>query len=126
MDMDVLILIGIIVLIYTIFALTKSPIEGPGEFFARLGELAFTGIMWCIAIAIVIPMCIELFNYEVDSNNDYYENYDNTPSEWGPGVDSNSNPGYHSVDGYYRSDATYVDSYIRSNPDGDTSNNLNP
>lgn len=35
-----------------------------------------------------------------------------------------SGPGIHSVDGYYRKDGTYVEPHIRSNPDGDPSNNL--
>lgn len=39
-------------------------------------------------------------------------------------TDSNEHPGYHQVDGHYRG-GTYVDSYMRSNPDGDTSNNIN-
>ncbi|MGE6401889.1 hypothetical protein [Bacillus cereus] len=49
------------------------------------------------------------------------DDYDYSPDE--PG---NSNPGTHSVNGYYRGDGTYVKPHIRSNPDGDRSNNLRP
>jgi hypothetical protein len=41
------------------------------------------------------------------------------------GGSSNSDePGYHDVQGYYRKDGRHVDSYIRSNPDGNPNNNL--
>lgn len=33
-------------------------------------------------------------------------------------------PGVHWVDGYYRSDGTYVDGYWRTDPDGDPTNNF--
>lgn len=36
------------------------------------------------------------------------------------------NPDVHQVDGYYRDNGTYVESYMRSDPDSSTSNNLNP
>lgn len=42
-----------------------------------------------------------------------------------PTGDNNHSPGTHNVDGHYRG-GTYVEPYMRSNPDGDTSNNLNP
>ena len=42
-----------------------------------------------------------------------------------PTGDNNYSPGYHNVDGHYRG-GTYIAPYTRSNPDGDTSNNLNP
>jgi len=45
----------------------------------------------------------------------YYDN--NNKSKKGPGV--------HWVNGYYRSDGTYVNGYWRTNPDGDPSNNFN-
>jgi hypothetical protein len=35
-------------------------------------------------------------------------------------------PGTHYVEGYYRSDGTYVSGYKRSNPDGNPYNNLKP
>lgn len=38
--------------------------------------------------------------------------------------DNNNSPGTHSVDGHYRG-GTYVEPYMRSNPDGDPNNNLN-
>ncbi|WP_462410417.1 hypothetical protein [Neobacillus sp. Marseille-QA0830] len=44
-----------------------------------------------------------------------------------PSGDNNNygdSPGYHHVDGYYRSDGTHVNGYIRSNPDGNPNNNL--
>jgi hypothetical protein len=40
-----------------------------------------------------------------------------------PSGDNNSFPGYHGVEGHYR-DGQYIEPYIRSNPDGDPSNNL--
>lgn len=36
-----------------------------------------------------------------------------------------SGPGTHSVEGYYRSDGTYVRGHMRSNPNGNSFNNLN-
>ncbi len=54
-------------------------------------------------------------------SEDYYLDDDDSP-----GGSGNSNPGIHSVDGYYRGDGTYVKPHIRSNPDGDPSNNLRP
>lgn len=42
----------------------------------------------------------------------------------GPGDSGSGSPGYHSVDGYYRSDGSYVNGYIRSNPDGNPYNNI--
>lgn len=41
-----------------------------------------------------------------------------------PTGDNNHSPGTHNVDGHYRG-GTYVEPYIRSNPDGDPSNNIN-
>lgn len=48
-----------------------------------------------------------------------YGDYDNVEP-----YENDEHPGYHQVDGYYRSDGTYVEPYIRSNPDGVLSNNL--
>ncbi|WP_226619880.1 DUF3892 domain-containing protein [Cytobacillus firmus] len=45
-----------------------------------------------------------------------------TDVEGGPG--DYNNPGVHDVEGHYRG-GTYIEPYIRSNPDGDISNNLN-
>lgn len=39
-------------------------------------------------------------------------------------IEEDSDPGTHRVNGYYRKDGTHVDSYIRSNPDGNPDNNL--
>ncbi|BCC78898.1 TPA: DUF3892 domain-containing protein [Bacillus cereus] len=41
-------------------------------------------------------------------------------------IEDDADPGTHRVNGYYRKDGTHVDSYIRSNPDGDPTNNLKP
>ncbi|OAS85222.1 MULTISPECIES: hypothetical protein [Metabacillus] len=46
-----------------------------------------------------------------------------TDVEGGPG--DYNNPGIHEVEGHFRG-GSYIEPYIRSNPDGDTSNNLNP
>ncbi|AZJ24018.1 hypothetical protein CT694_31330 (plasmid) [Bacillus wiedmannii bv. thuringiensis] len=56
-----------------------------------------------------------LRKYGDDSNEE-----DDYPEDNG----GKSSPGIHSLDGYYRKDGTYVEPYIRSNPDGDPSNNL--
>ena len=42
-----------------------------------------------------------------------------------PSGDNNYSPGHHSVNGYFRG-GTYVQPHIRSNPDGNLYNNLNP
>lgn len=57
-----------------------------------------------------------------DDNDNRYEmgDYQEEPTK------GNDNPGVHSVNGYYRSDGTYVEGHMRSNPDGIKSNNLNP
>ena len=39
-------------------------------------------------------------------------------------IQEDSDPATHRVNGYYRKDGTHVDSYIRSNPDGNADNNL--
>ncbi len=59
-------------------------------------------------------------NYDCGVVPDYDEGFDVPGNN-----NSNNNPGYHNVDGYYRSDGTYVEPYIRSNPDGNPSNNIN-
>jgi hypothetical protein len=51
------------------------------------------------------------------------DSYGDPPGFGGSG-NTDSGPGIHNVDGYYRSDGTYVRPYIRSNPDGDPTNNL--
>ncbi|MFC5449171.1 hypothetical protein ACFPOG_12940 [Paenibacillus aestuarii] len=38
---------------------------------------------------------------------------------------TSGSPGYHYVQPYTKSNGTHVDGYIRSNPDGDKSNNIN-
>lgn len=52
------------------------------------------------------------------------------PSDERSGFDiptsNGSSPGVHYVDSYTRSDGTSVEGHFRSNPDGITSNNLNP
>ncbi|WP_174734370.1 hypothetical protein [Mesobacillus harenae] len=65
----------------------------------KVGLFGFIGIFaWFI---------LSMFGGLIDSiTEDDSGYYDDTPSEWGPGADSNSSPGYHEVDGYYRSDGT--------------------
>lgn len=54
---------------------------------------------------------------------DYSDDSDDSDDGYG-----NNYPGYHTVEGHYRTNSdgntTYVDGYTRSNPDGDLSNNL--
>lgn len=62
---------------------------------------------------------------ECEEESPDYDYSDDSTDSIGPGADNNSGPGYHNVDGYYRSDGTYVQPYIRSNPDGNPYNNIN-
>ncbi|MGF3105757.1 hypothetical protein [Rossellomorea sp. DUT-2] len=101
--------------------LTKSGNQEVGEVIQKLSSFVFS--LGCFGL--IIFFMIAMFGGFLSSLNDDQGNYDNTPSEWGPGADHNSNPGTHQVDGYYKSNGTYVEPYLRSNPDGNPHNNLN-
>ncbi|MCA1058125.1 hypothetical protein LCL96_04230 [Rossellomorea aquimaris] len=101
--------------------LEKSGKTDAGKIVTNVGGVI--GSIGCFGILII--SIIGMFGAIFSFGNDDEGYYDNTPSEWGPGADSNNNPGTHQVDGYYRSDGTYVEPYIRSNPDGNPYNNLN-
>lgn len=122
------VLIGIIclgILIYFAEQKTKYKVyEVVGKGIASLGCLGFiVGIGSVVYMFVEAqiqlnepqPYCPACEQEQMEDSRDY-------PDE--PSGDSS--PGYHSVDGYYRSDGTYVQPYIRSNPDGNSSNNINP
>lgn len=64
-------------------------------------------------------------DYDDYENHDDYREYDD--NDVGSG---NNSPGYHTVEGYFRTNSngtsTYVDDYNRSNPDENLYNNLSP
>ncbi|MDA2474487.1 hypothetical protein PDN47_25875 [Bacillus cereus] len=80
------------------------------------------GIVSVIGILVVGGFVVYEFITVDDSSDNRYEmgDYPEDPTK------GNDNPGVHSVNGYYRSDGTYVEGHMRSNPDGIKSNNLNP
>ncbi|MFJ5718149.1 hypothetical protein [Neobacillus sp. NPDC093127] len=84
-----------------------------------LFTISLFGLMLSIPGYVIYDMWSKI---SADDGKDYH----NTPYEIGPAVENNENPGYHQVKGYYRKDGTYVRPYIRSNPDGNPNNNLNP
>lgn len=78
-----------------------------------------------IAIIVLVGAGYLAYNFFNESGNhgdtEYeYPGLDNSKS------DADDSPGIHEVDGHYKSNGTYVESYMRSNPDSSTSNNLNP
>ncbi|MGG2114149.1 hypothetical protein OCI51_25895 (plasmid) [Lysinibacillus capsici] len=71
---------------------------------------------------------LEEYGVTVDSSSYYVEDYMNNSDPLGQ-AERYKCPQFsnvHWVDGYTRSDGTYVKGHWRSNPDGITSNNLNP
>ncbi|HFJ9472404.1 hypothetical protein [Bacillus cereus group sp. MYBKT111-2] len=97
---------------------------------SALGILVTLGI--CTGLFILAGFGIYKWFTYYDDKNDYtcttceeYKRYEEDQVPEHPN-DRNNNPGVHSVKGYYRSDGTYVEGYMRSNPDGIKSNNLNP
>lgn len=89
--------------------------------------LIIPGLLTLVVATVVINMFGLIVGVVKDDLNDHKESYyDDTPDNWGPGYDSgDSNPGYHEVDGYYNSNGTYVEPYLRTNPDGYEGNNFN-
>lgn len=110
---------GVLMMLSEKYNFMKKPMEKTGKVIGSLGAIGCVGLIAIVIFAFTVGFIF------TPSNED---NYDNTPSEWGPGVDNDGggSPGYHNVDGYYRSDGTYVSPHIRSNPDGNPNNNLNP
>ncbi|PFB59160.1 hypothetical protein CN268_20160 [Bacillus anthracis] len=68
------------------------------------------GIFLCFGVAIAIMSIMDIGRGGSTS-----------PSQQ---IQEDSDPATHRVNGYYRKDGTHVDSYIRSNPDGNADNNL--
>lgn len=60
-----------------------------------------------------------------EGGNNQSDNYD-YPGLDNPEIDTDDSPGIHEVNGHYRGNGTYVEPYMRSDPDDSTSNNLNP
>ncbi|WP_051591032.1 hypothetical protein [Bacillus sp. UNC438CL73TsuS30] len=98
-----------------------------------LGPIILAGIVWGIHTAYQNYVEENERNFDNDivecnpnENPDCIEEAPLDASDiYGPGEEPvNGNPGYHSVEGYYRSDGTHVNGYIRSNPDGNPNNNL--
>lgn len=85
----------------------------------KVFDWSFTASLWII----VALFAVGVFNITTDVMSDD-EPYDDTPSEWGPGYESGGNEKFHEVDGYYNSNGTYVESYMRSDPDIFESNNF--
>lgn len=82
------------------------------------------GIGFAIGLyALVGGMIVSLFGFWGDMFRNP-EDYDSGGTPSYTTEPSNSSPGYHNVKGYWRG-GTYVDPYIRSNPDGNPNNNLN-
>jgi hypothetical protein len=117
-------ILGMLFLITTVYLIIRSS-EECEEIPVIIGKVVANlfgfGIL-TLTVGFVSGLFTDLFHEVIDNEEGYY---DNTPDEWGPGAESDNGPGYHEVNGYYRSDGTYVEPYIRSNPDGNPYNNIN-
>lgn len=90
-----------------------------------LNQLFVYGFNACLT-GIGCIICYGIFSFTAALIIDDYEPYDPTPSHWGPGYDNPVNTDVHEVDGYYNDNGTYVEPYLRSDPDVFESNNINP
>jgi hypothetical protein len=93
-----------------------------------LDKATGAGCLSVLAVGVII-LLFSLFpfriNFEPEPDCIIMPNGQSNCTDGPEGIENNNAPGLHDVKGHYRG-GTYIEPYIRSNPDGDPTNNLNP
>lgn len=114
----------LLVVVIIVFVVFMAFVFGSETGFALMKFFFSAGIVLATFLFVlnVIGFFVGEFKEEMENPSEpFSESYDPFDSY----SDTDSNPGYHEVDGYYNSNGTYVEPHLRTNPDGYEGNNFN-